>query len=260
MGTSRIGAGAWRMGAPPRWACPVPALASSSIAPAAQLLQRIGRILRTTGGNKRPGEDVLGPGSIPRDRLLFGGRVYQCSMNRRGRATVGGDDIEARIAGLIPRLHRFAWVLTGNRTDADDITQATLERALERKASFTAETPLEAWAVRVARNLWLDQLRRKKVRLVAVDPAMLGGGGAEGPELRLEAQAALAAMQTLPDGQREVAALVLVEGYSYQEAATALQAPIGTVMSRLARARRALAELLLGPEDAGAGEVQGAEL
>lgn len=167
-------------------------------------------------------------------------------------------DIEARIAGLIPRLHRFAWALTGSRAEADDLTQATLERALAHRGGFTAETPLEAWAIRVAKNLWLDQLRRKKVRDVAVDPAMLGGGETEGPERRLQAREALAALQALPEGQREVAALVLVEGYSYQEAATALRTPIGTVMSRLARARRALADLLLGPD--GVGEVQGVEL
>ena len=167
---------------------------------------------------------------------------------------MGDEDIETRIAALIPRLHRFAWSLTGSRAEADDLTQATLERALSHAKSFTAETPLEAWAIRVAKNLWLDQLRRKKVRDVAVDPDMLGAGATPGPERRLEAQEALAALQALPDGQREVAALVLVEGYSYQEAATALRTPIGTVMSRLARARRALADLLLGPQTPGVGE------
>lgn len=170
---------------------------------------------------------------------------------------MAADDIEARITALIPRLHRFAWSLTGSQAEADDLTQATLERALEHRGRFTGDTPLEAWAIRVAKNLWLDQLRRKKVRDVAVDPGMLGVGETEGPELALEARQALAALQMLPDGQREVAALVLVEGYSYQEAATALQAPIGTIMSRLSRARRALADLLLGPEGAMA---EGAEL
>lgn len=163
-----------------------------------------------------------------------------------------GEDIEVRIAALIPRLHRFAWVLTGAQADADDVTQATLERALIHKRTFTAETRLEAWAVRVARNIWLDQLRRRKVRLVAVDPVMIQPGGGDG-DARLEADEALRAMQALPPGQREIATLVLVEGYTYQEAATALQVPIGTVMSRLARARQALADLLLGPEAAPQG-------
>ena len=165
------------------------------------------------------------------------------------------DDIEARIAAVIPRLHRFAWALTSSAADADDITQATLERALVNKAAFAAGTPVEAWVMRVARNLWLDQLRRKKVRALGVDPVMLHqvhavGGEGDG-ETRAEAGEALRAVQALPPGQREVAVLVLVEGYTYQEAANALQTPIGTVMSRLARARRALADLLLGPEAQG---------
>ena len=165
---------------------------------------------------------------------------------------MGGEDIEARIAALIPRLHRFAWVLTGARADADDITQATLERALINKRTFTAETRLEAWVIRVARNLWLDQLRRAKVRAVPLDPVMLGQihavGAPDDGETRMEAGEAMRAVQALPPGQREIAVLVLVEGYTYQEAATALQVPIGTVMSRLSRARRALVDLLLGPE------------
>jgi len=185
----------------------------------------------------------------------------------RGRAgVVGAEDIENRIAALIPRLHRFAWVLTGAQADADDITQATLERALLHKTAFTAETPLEAWVIRVARNIWLDQLRRGKVRAQAVDPVMLDRihrvGAPDDGEVRMEAGEALRAVQTLPPGQREIVTLVLVEGYTYQEAATALKVPIGTVMSRLARARRALADLLLGPEGAPSADAlaQGGEL
>ena len=163
---------------------------------------------------------------------------------------MGRDDIDARIAAVIPRLHRFAWALTGSQADADDLTQAALERALANKGALAGQRSLEAWIIRVAKNLWLDQLRRKKVRDVAVDPAMLGAASGDDAHVRLEAGEALRALGALPPGQREVAALVLVEGYSYQEAADVLQAPIGTIMSRLSRARRALAELLLGPEGA----------
>ncbi|MDP3852615.1 RNA polymerase sigma factor [Phenylobacterium sp.] len=161
-----------------------------------------------------------------------------------------GDDIETRLTALIPRLHRFAWMLTGASADADDVTQATLERALIHRRELSEGAHLEAWVIRVARNIWLDQLRRRRVRDVAVDPAMLGPGHDEKEDLRMQGQEALAAFATLPPGQKEIATLVLVEGYTYHEAATALEIPIGTVMSRLARARRALAERLLGPEDA----------
>ena len=167
---------------------------------------------------------------------------------------MGRDDIDARIAAVIPRLHRFAWALTGSEADADDLTQAALERALANKATLAGQRSLEAWIIRVAKNLWLDQLRRKKVRDVAVDPAMLRGAAGDDAHVRLEAAEALRALGSLPPGQREVAALVLVEGYSYQEAADVLQAPLGTIMSRLSRARAALADLLLGP---GGVQVQG---
>lgn len=168
---------------------------------------------------------------------------------------MGRDDLDARIAEVIPRLHRFAWALTGCQADADDLTQAALERALANKGALAGQRSLEAWIIRVAKNLWLDQLRRRKVRDVAVDPALLGGAAGDAAHLRLEAEEALRALRALPPGQREVAALVLVEGYSYQEAADVLQAPIGTIMSRLSRARQALAELLLGR---GGVEVEGA--
>ncbi|MBL8770148.1 MAG: RNA polymerase sigma factor [Phenylobacterium sp.] len=168
---------------------------------------------------------------------------------------MGRDDIDARIAAVIPRLHRFAWALTGCQADADDLTQAALERALANKPKLAVQRSVEAWIIRVARNLWLDQLRRRRVRDVAVDPSLLASATEDAAHVRLEAEEALRALRALPPGQREVAALILVEGYSYQEAADALQAPIGTVMSRLSRARAALANLLLGRGDA---QVQGA--
>ena len=84
---------------------------------------------------------------------------------------------------------------------------------------------------------------------------MLAGLSGDDAHARAEAAEALRAIRALPPGQREIATLVLVEGYTYQEAADALQTPIGTVMSRLSRARRALSDLLLGTEGA---QVQGA--
>ena len=161
--------------------------------------------------------------------------------------------IEAQIEAAIPRLHRFAWALTGDRAEADDVTQGALEKALIHQRELVGK-PVEAWLMRVAKNLWLDQIRRKRVRSEAIDPELWGNihwltPPADG-ETRAQAREALKAFADLPVGQKELCALVLVEGYSYQEAAEVLQIPIGTVMSRLSRARLALAERLLGPERA----------
>jgi RNA polymerase sigma factor (sigma-70 family) len=167
--------------------------------------------------------------------------------------------IEARIEAAIPRLHRFAWSLTGDSADADDVTQAALERALINKAKFDRDTHIEAWLIRVARNIWLDQLRRQKVRTAGVDPEVYGRihaiAGFSGAQERMEVGDAMRVFDELPSGQKEVAALVLIEGFSYQEAAAALEIPVGTVMSRLSRARTMLAERLLGPEGQTAGSV-----
>lgn len=160
--------------------------------------------------------------------------------------------LEQRLAAALPRLHRFAWSLSADRTDADDITQAAIERALTHRSQLGSEIHLEGWLMRVARNLWLDQLRRQKVRAGAVDPGLIGRFHAlaaySDPATRYEASGALAAFDDLPPGQKEVAALVLIEGFTYQDAAEALEIPMGTVMSRLARARVALAQRILGPE------------
>lgn len=162
------------------------------------------------------------------------------------------DEIESRLVALIPRLHRFAWTLTGAKTDADDITQEALERALQIQPSLATDVNLEAWLLRVARNIWYDQLRRRRVRAAGIDPVLIDNVHCPTPpsssDHRIEAHEALSAILALGPGQREVAILVLVEGHTYQEAATILLAPVGTVMSRLSRARQSLALMLLGPE------------
>jgi len=153
----------------------------------------------------------------------------------------------------LPRLRRFARALTGNAADADDLTQSAIERGLINHQRFQVGTRFDSWMFRITRNMWIDGLRRARVRgpVVGLDVAesVVGTDGRQVVEVRLAARSAVAAMLALPEGQREVAALVLVEGLSYQETADALQIPIGTVMSRLSRARKTLADDLLGPDD-----------
>lgn len=150
---------------------------------------------------------------------------------------------------LAPMLRRFAYSLTGSAQDADDLLQNTLERLLSR--GVPADVEIAKWAFRVCRNIWIDEYRARKVRqhnTYALDdtdePAVDG-------EQAIHDQIALAqvdaAMDKLPDDQRSVMALIAVQGMSYKEVADTLGIPTGTVMSRLARARVALANFLNAP-------------
>lgn len=162
--------------------------------------------------------------------------------------------LEQRLVALIPRLRRFARVLTGGRDEADDLVQAALERALDRLAQWQPGTRLDSWLFRIMQNLWIDWLRGhegRADRFVPLDDALElpGADGRRDGEARVELNRVLAAIARLPADQRAVMALVSVEAYSYREAADTLDIPIGTVMSRLARARVRLNELLGGPGD-----------
>jgi RNA polymerase sigma-70 factor, ECF subfamily len=148
------------------------------------------------------------------------------------------------LVDLVPKLRRFAYALTGARSDADDLVQAACERALKNQNRFQPGTRMDSWMYRIVQNLWLDDRRRRQVRGHGVDPetAQLSDAGraARAPEDRLMLAQVRAAMDELPEAQRAVLALVGLEGLSYRETADVLEVPIGTVMSRLARAREAL--------------------
>lgn len=147
------------------------------------------------------------------------------------------------ILEALPRLRRFALSLTGNPPDADDLLQSTVERALTRTPPRGKPDAIK-WMFRICRNLWIDELRSRKVRETATDdPESLGRPAADAATMvdELTLREVAQAMDELPEGQREVLSLVAVAGMSYREAAEVLQVPAGTVMSRLARARAALA-------------------
>ena len=141
-------------------------------------------------------------------------------------------------------LKRFSSSLTGDFHDADDLLQLTVERVLER--GMPSDAHAGKWAYRVCRNLWLDELRARDVRsrfakAEVAGNSDLGISDAGGLE-RLEFERVDQAINTLPEDQRTVLLLVAVEGRSYAEVAELLDIPIGTVMSRVARARRSLAD------------------
>lgn len=151
--------------------------------------------------------------------------------------------VREAIVEILPRLRRFALSLTGNPADADDLLQDTVERALTR-AGPEGKHDMSKWMFRICRNLWIDEIRSRKVREAVVDcPESIEqpAAGTEAMLNELTFHEVVAAMDELSEEQREVLSLVAVAGMSYREAAEALQVPTGTVMSRLARARAALA-------------------
>ena len=160
------------------------------------------------------------------------------------------DDVRKQLAQFIPRLRRFALTLTRSQVDADDLAQGTLERALASLQQWEPGTRLDSWLYRIAQNLWIDQRRATRLHgsTESADAAMQvpGEDGREINERQLMVRDAIRALASLPADQQAVLALVSIEGLSYEEAAKVLNVPIGTVMSRLARARRAIAARVLG--------------
>lgn len=155
------------------------------------------------------------------------------------------EDLRDAIIELLPRLRRFARSLARNAQDADDLVQVTAERALARAEQLRPDHSAASWLFGILRNAWIDEGRSRRRRESLLEPADLAeriGDPAAGgdPEL-LCLQDALA---RLPEDQRLAVALVLVEGFSYKEAAAIMSVPVGTLTSRLARAREALQSML----------------
>lgn len=150
------------------------------------------------------------------------------------------------LMAILPGLRRFAFSLTGSMSDADDLLQNTVERLLSRERP--ADADLLKWAFRVCRNLWIDECRARKVRQQAATQPELAEGqwvdGERAARSQREWFQVDAAMATLTEDQRQLIALVAMQGMSYDEVAEILAVPKGTVMSRLARARAALAGAL----------------
>ena len=157
-----------------------------------------------------------------------------------------------QLIAVLPRLRRFARGLTGAAAEADDLVQAACERALAREHQFQEGTRFDSWMFRIVQTIWIDQLRARDVRKEDGDVAE-ERLGTDAPVRRIEARLALAeirlAVERLPPEQRSVLMLVTVEGLSYKEAAEVAGVPVGTIMSRLARARVALHQQL----EAGSG-------
>lgn len=150
-------------------------------------------------------------------------------------------DFKSEFIELVPALRAFARSLSGNRALADDLTQETLLRAWGSRTSFTPGTNMRAWLFTILRNVFYSHIRQKvreiedpdgiNAATLAVAPAQMNG---------LEIQDLQAGLSRLPDEQREAIILVGATGCSYEEAASICGCAIGTIKSRVSRARKAL--------------------
>lgn len=162
------------------------------------------------------------------------------------------DVLSETLPTLLPRLWRFAVRLAVDRHDAEDLLQRACVRALERRHQLKPDSSALSWMFSIVRSVWLNEVRARRIRRhasmrwseelanTAVDTFALN------PEIDALHRQIIAAVEGLPDAQRAVMLLVAVEGLSYREAAEALDIPIGTVMSRLARARLTIGEAFGG--------------
>ncbi|MFN3971367.1 MAG: RNA polymerase sigma factor [Gemmobacter sp.] len=156
--------------------------------------------------------------------------------------------IRTEMIRMLPRLRAFARSLTRAQDTADDLVQVTCEKALRNLSGFAPGTRLDSWLFRIMRNAWIDQTRARRDTIsIDADEGGFDLPGEDGRDValnRLHLAQVRRVIDGLPEDQRVVMMLVCVEGLRYREAAAALGIPEGTVMSRLSRARLALAEAL----------------
>jgi RNA polymerase sigma-70 factor, ECF subfamily len=148
---------------------------------------------------------------------------------------------------FIPRLRRYARALTGDRSRADDLVQDTLERALIKFHLWQPGSDLRAWLFAIMHNTFINQLRAQPAGVTGeIDDEAMSLATRPTQSDWLEVRDLQAALLRLPDEQREVLLLVGLEQMTYEESAGVLGIPMGTVMSRLSRARERLRTLLAG--------------
>ncbi|WP_322011723.1 RNA polymerase sigma factor [Paraburkholderia sp. J12] len=155
-------------------------------------------------------------------------------------------DVATVLPELLPRLWAFALRLTGDRQDAEDLVQRSCVRALERADQCRPGSSTLSWVFSIMHSTWINELRMRAVRTRAMVQwdddllAQVADPSAQTPEQNAIHGQILGAVLALPEKQRVVMLLVAVEGLSYSEAAEVLDVPIGTIMSRLYRARVAI--------------------
>ena len=154
------------------------------------------------------------------------------------------------LLALRPRLRRFASGLTGSQEEADDLVQAVYERAVERHWQWEPGTRFHSWVFKIAHSLWISRKRHVAVSGGTGEPVdpdtLVGSDGERDAEAKLALADVRRLVAALPAEQRAALMLVAVDGMSYADAAEVLRVPPGTVASRVARARLALAAAMEG--------------
>lgn len=152
-------------------------------------------------------------------------------------------DVHERLLACLPRLRRYARALTGDAASADDLVQDTVERGWSRIGQWRPDGDLRAWLFGIMHNLHVDQLRRAPPPAMELDDGDLAAAPSASA---LEVRDLEQALQRLPPAQREVLLLVALEDMRYEDVAATLGIPLGTVMSRLSRAREHVRRLMAG--------------
>ena len=180
---------------------------------------------------------------------MFG--CYPCKPGRDTALRVN-DDVQKEMVALLPRLRRFALAMTRSEADADDLVQATCERAIANLEKWEPGTRLDSWMYRIAQNLHRNVIRQSKRReshLSVVEATADSHSDGEAAAIsQMALKDVVAQIDRLPEEQRVILLLVVVEGRRYRDVAEILDLPIGTVTSRLARARDMLRQCLEGTE------------
>jgi RNA polymerase sigma-70 factor, ECF subfamily len=159
------------------------------------------------------------------------------------------DDFPGLLVACIPGLRAFGITLTSNAERADDLVQETLLKAWKSQKSFERGTNLRAWLFTILRNEFYTQLRKRKREVEDADGVYSNSLSVPGgQESHLDMQDMRLALAKLPHDQREAIILVGASGFSYEEAAEICMVAVGTVKSRVSRARTRLTELLMPPD------------
>lgn len=175
--------------------------------------------------------------------------------------TLRPQDLRLGLRTLLPRLRRFGYALTGSESEGDDLLQEAIVKALDRENQWTPGTRLDSWMFRIMQTTWIDKVRSRgrKQRVHSELKAAPFNTHEDGRRLfhdRLDLMDVHTAMMQLGDTERAALILVSIEGHTYNEAAQVLEVPIGTIMSRVARARSQLVEILKTPSDSSLEETK----
>ncbi len=182
--------------------------------------------------------------------------IHRFIRTLSGAAATGGDSFATDLLGSLPRLRRYAIALVGDRSLADDLVQDCVEKALKNRAALKDARRLFGWLRTILHNLYMDALRERRSRGTIVDldemaNSLMVSVAANDRTVMLDF---VRAMDGLSADHRQILLLVGLEGLSYREIADELEIPIGTVMSRLARARDQLRNRLDPRDSAPLGE------